>query len=124
MCIRDSYWVATGFGNFARDMRAKETRVCTKLLEDPTPAVRIAAARALCRAGKSPAGIAMLTRELASDNQWARLEAAIVLDELDEKGRPALKALQAALENQPNKYIVRVANRAVNDLMGTHHTVP
>ena len=118
------YWVATGFGNFARDMKAKETRVCTKLLEDPTPAVRIAAARALCRAGKSPAGIAMLTRELASDNQWARLEAAIVLDELDEKGRPALKALQAALENQPNKYIVRVANRAVNDLMGTHHTVP
>ena len=68
-------------------------------------------------------GLPVLVRELSSDNQWARLEAAIVLDELDEAARPALPALQKALADQPNKYIVRVANKAVNDLLGTKNVV-
>ena len=45
-------------------------------------------------------------------------------DEMDEAARPALDSLKAALEKQPNKYIVRVANRAVNDLLGTDNKVP
>ncbi len=42
---------------------------------------------------------------------------------MDEQARPALPELKAALQNQPNKYIVRVANRAVNELEGTNHQV-
>ena len=64
------------------------------------------------------------SRELESEHQWGRLAAAIVLDEMDDQAKPALSALKAALKNQPNKYIVRVANRAVNDLEGTNHQVP
>ena len=43
---------------------------------------------------------------------------------MDEQARPALQALQEALVDQPNKYIIRVANRAVNELLGTNHQVP
>ncbi len=38
--------------------------------------------------------------------------------------RSALADWQQALKNQPNKYIVRVANRAINELLDTNHSVP
>ena len=47
-----------------------------------------------------------------------------MLDEIEEMARPALPVMQKALKNQPNKYIIRVANRAVNDLLGTEKKVP
>ena len=86
--------------------------------------VRIAAARATAKLGDSAAAIGVLEQELASDHQWGRLAAAIVLDEMDEQARPALPALKKALRNQPNKYIIRVANRAINELEGTDNQVP
>ena len=52
------------------------------------------------------------------------MAAAIVLDEMDEQARPVIPALKQALVKQPNKYIVRVANRALNELQGTQNTVP
>lgn len=120
------YWGATGLGNFAEEAaEVSGSKVKLKRrLEDDSPAVRIAAARALCRIGETEFALDVLADELSGDNEWARLEAAIVLDELDEVARPELEALQGALEDQPNKYIVRVANRAVNDLLGTENKVP
>jgi hypothetical protein len=32
--------------------------------------------------------------------------------------------MKAGLKEQPNKYIIRVLNKAVNDLDGTDHRVP
>ena len=86
--------------------------------------LRIAAARAAAKLGDTTAAIRVLEQELTSDHQWGRLAAAIVLDEMDEQARPALPALKKALENQPNKYIVRVANRAINELENTNNQVP
>ncbi|MEM6279818.1 MAG: sulfatase-like hydrolase/transferase [Verrucomicrobiota bacterium] len=119
------YWGATWAGNGAEKIENAEKLVLAleKASKDPAPAVRIASARALCRLGKAEA-FATLEEELAGDNQWARLEAAIVLDELDEFALPALESLQAGLVDQPNKYIVRVSNKAVNDLLGTQNVVP
>jgi len=119
------YWGATGLGNFAEEAKSRDgmEKALRSHLDDESPAVRIAAARALCRMGHLDRGLEPLKAELAGDNEWARLEAAIVLDELDEDARPALEDLQAALEDQPNKYIVRVANKAVNDLLGTDNEV-
>lgn len=119
------YWGAVGIGNFAQDIDAAEVRgALVAGIKDTSPSVRIAAARALCNLGDADTGLPPLIDVLQSDNEWARLEAVIVLDELDEAARPALQALQLALVDQPNKYIVRVANKAVNDLQGTAHTVP
>ncbi len=121
-------WAAIGLGNFANEITAAGKvsieQPLLSALQDQAPNVRIAAARALCRLGKLEAGLPVLQRELQSDHQWARLDAAIVLDELDEAARPALGDLQAAMQNQPNKYIVRVATKAVNDLLGTHTIAP
>ncbi|MCG8600992.1 MAG: sulfatase-like hydrolase/transferase [Verrucomicrobiales bacterium] len=120
------FWGATGLGNFAEEAAAYSGAVAAleKALEDSSPTVRIAAGRALCRMGKTDPALAIVAEEMKGTGQWARLEASIVLDELDEIARPALKALQEGLVDQPNKYIVRVSNKAVNDLLGTENKVP
>ena len=117
------YWGATGVGNIGAAAVASSVEL-QPLLSDESPSVRIAAARALCRMGKLQPGLDQLEAELQSPFEWGRLAAAIVLDELDELARPALSALQNAKRNQPNKYIVRVANKAVNDLLQTQDEVP
>ncbi len=117
------YWAATGIGNIG-SAAADSQQAIKATLTDPSPSVRIAAARAVAKLGDTTAAIHVLEQELASDHQWGRLAAAIVLDEMDEQARPALPALKKALENQPNKYIVRVVNRAINELENTNNQVP
>ncbi len=121
-------WGATGIGNCSAEIPIDKLSTIVpalaQFLRDTAPDVRIAAARALCRLGKLELGLPVLQQELKSQHQWGRLAAAIVLDELDEAARPALADLQAALRDQPNKYIIRVANKAVNDLLGTANEVP
>ena len=117
------YWGATGVGNIGpQAINAK--RPMMDALKDKSPSVRIAAARALAKLGESKLALSVLEAELQSEHQWGRLAAAIVLDEMDAQAKPAIPALKRALENQPNKYIVRVANRALNELQGTKNVVP
>lgn len=116
------YWAATGIGNIGAEA-SKARTVIANALSDRSANVRIAAARAAARLGDVEAAIKVLTNELKSNQPWGRLAAVIVLDEMDEQARPALGALKAAMKNQPNKYIVRVANHAVNELEGTDHQV-
>ena len=86
--------------------------------------VRIAAARALLRMSTNEAdALTGLSKALESPEQWSRLHAAIALDEADEQARSPIPALKKALKKQPNKYIVRVANKALNDLLGTANKV-
>ena len=61
---------------------------------------------------------------MESEHQWGRLQAAIVLDEMGEQARPAEETLKKAMKSQPNKYITRVANRALNVMNGTSNSVP
>ena len=117
------YWAATGIGNIGPAAMSTLKSVAESL-NDPSPSVRIAAARAVAKLGSPEEALPVLEAELQSDHQWGRLAAAIVLDEMDEEARPALPSLQQALLNQPNKYIVRVANRAINELENTDHQVP
>ena len=78
----------------------------------------------MLRMNSTQQALAVLGRELTGDQEWARLRAAIVLDEAGEQARPLLPQLKACLKDQPNKYITRVANRTVNQLLGTAHVVP
>ena len=117
------YWAATGIGNLGASGIEGKSAVIDRLGDD-SASVRIAAARAAARLGETNRALAVLEKELTGELQWGRLAAVIVLDEMDEQARPSLPALKQALKNQPNKYIVRVANRAINELMGTNNAVP
>lgn len=122
------YWGAVGIGNIGKPAVKAADRM-EAALKDDSAAVRIAAARALGRLGFPEKALSVLTRELDRGAQWERLQAAIVLDELGEQARPVVKAMHAALVPREElyangKYVVRVINRALNQLEGTERRVP
>ena len=116
------YWAAIGAGNMPDRAGAAQRRL-EELLSDEAPCVRNAAARALLKLGQTDQDLDHLKRELVSAHQWARLRAAIVIDEAGEVARPLIPQLQDCLKNQPNKYITRVANRTLNVLLGANNQV-
>jgi len=117
------YWGATGIGNIGTEAGSSAERV-TAALKDESISVRVAAARALCRMNMPKRALPVLAAALNSEYEWGRLQAAIVLDEINEMARPLEDELKKALSKQPNKYIVRVANRALNEMNDTNNTVP
>ncbi len=116
------YWGAIGLGNLGDDAAVAKARLLSHL-KDASPSVRIAAARALCEIGIEDKALPVLIEELGSDREWVRLNAAIVLDAIGDKARPAVPALKEALKDKQNKYVVRVANRALNVMLGTNNVV-
>ena len=116
------YWGAIGLGNLGEAAQPSRRRL-RAALEDDAPVVRIAAARAFCHMGAPGSALPVLEAELTNPEQWVRLHAATVLDEIDEQARPAIPALKKALEDRDNKYVVRTANRALNELLGTSNRV-
>lgn len=123
------YWAAIGLGNLvgktlpaAVDPTAVKSKL-ESLCKDNSPCVRIASARALLKQDAPELALPVLKQELQGDHQWARLRAAIVLDESEDQARPLIPELKACLDGQPNKYITRVANRALNELLGTDNKV-
>ncbi|QDU39498.1 Arylsulfatase [Maioricimonas rarisocia] len=123
------YWAAVGIGNIGEPARRRAADVMEATLSDESSAVRTAAARALCRMGLPEPALPVLIHELTTGEQWERLQAAIVLDQIDEQARPVVDQMKQGLEyqkgfNSDGKYRVRVTNRALNELLGTSNTVP
>ncbi|MEM1121295.1 MAG: sulfatase-like hydrolase/transferase [Bacteroidota bacterium] len=114
------YWAAIHMGNQINTV--KDFTPLQKALADTIPAVRFAAGRALCKADKCTDALSVVAKGLTNADEWVRLNAAQVLDGMDKQSRAVLPDLQKALRDD-NKYVVRVANRAVNQLMGTEHVV-
>ena len=133
------YWGDTGVGNTAatarrargvipRDLVDSASKKLLACLKDKSAAVRVAAARALWYLDQPGPALPVLISDLRNGAQWERLQAAIVLDELDEQARPVIEQMRVGLEYQPGfnsdgKYRVRVINRALNELEGTNRTV-
>jgi len=116
------YWAAIGLGNLGQEATSTKDLLANHL-EDPSPSVRLAAARALCNMNLDDRALPVLIQELGSDREWVRLNAAIVLDSIGDKARPAIPALKEALKDKQNKYVVRVANHALNVMLGTDNVV-
>lgn len=117
------YWAATGIGNIGPDA-ATAADLMHGGLSDEAPVVRVAAARALFHLEtRETSALPAVVEELRSNREWIRLQAALVLDEIGEKARPAIPALKEALGDVHNKYVVRVANRALNQMLGTNNQV-
>ena len=77
-------------------------------LTDPSPTVRVAAAHALCDWGEVEKGLSVLTELLRHQNEFVRLYAINALRHLGERAKPALPAIEKAL-NDPSGYVQRVA---------------
>jgi arylsulfatase A-like enzyme len=123
------YWGAIGLGNHAKYAATASELLTTTMQSDPSSVCRTAAARALCRLGQTKSALPVLTNELRTGRQWERLHAAIVLDEIDGQARPVIRDMHAALKPRPDlyangKYVIRVLNRALNQLEGTQRQVP
>jgi uncharacterized sulfatase len=117
------FWGAYGLGNQpGNEAYSAGLDALADLLEDPVPVVRLAAARAICKMGDPELALETVTRELKNEDEWVRLYAALVLDELGETSRPVSDDLQSVMEDE-NKYVVRVANHALNQLFGTQNVV-
>ncbi len=121
------YWGAIGIGNIGMPASSAAKRLA-KTLKDPSAAVRIAAARALGKIDQAEAALPTLVNELENGRQWERLHAAIVLDEMDDHALPVIEDMRKALAYRDDlyargKYVVRVMNRALNQLEGTNRVV-
>ena len=121
-CASVRYWAAIGLGNLGPEGKSAAT-ILTMALNDKSPCVRVAAARGLCLMNVESRALPVLMQELKSPHEWVRLNAAITLDSLGEKARPAVDVLKMALDDKENKYVVRVANHALNTLLGTNNIV-
>jgi len=121
------YWAATALGNLGAAATAARAALGGRL-EDDSAVVRVAAARALARLGEPKTALPVLEAVLDGGTQWARLHAAIALDEMDEDARPAIPAMERNMTYRDDmvakgKYTVRVLNRALNELQGTNNEV-
>jgi len=117
------FWAAYGLGNDSGHFTHKQILLdLVELLDDQVPVVRLAVGRAICKNSDQERAMETITNELKSDDEWVRLYAALVLDELGETSRPVIDHMQGVMEDE-NKYVVRVANHALNQLLGTKNVV-
>lgn len=117
------FWALIGLGNLGKKAIPELDKIKI-YINDQAAIVRVATARALFKMEKSEdKALSTLIQELQSEQEWIRLRAAIYLDNIGEKARPAIPYLKKALDDVHNKYVVRVANRALNQLLGTDNKV-
>ncbi len=116
------FWAATGIGNYVKKENQELISKLRSLLTDDDTTVSIAVARALCILNMEKEGVKALSEGLKDKDEWNRLNAALVLDEIGEKARPSIIDLQSVMEGQ-NKYVVRVANHALNVLLNASNEV-
>lgn len=110
------YWGVTGLGRVGKGNAAAAARLQQALRDDPS-SVRVAAARWTCELGHDEDGLPVLIAELKNPNEYVRLAAVTVLDDLRERARPALEAIEA-LKDDPNGYVKRVVEHALGVLQG------
>lgn len=109
------WWGAMGLGN-DKSLAEQSTGVLQHALEDESTVVRVAAARALDRAGHTDQALPILIAALSDDTGSTRLWAITILDEMDDRARPAVEAMRAVTTDQGNQYVQRVAITALEEL--------
>jgi arylsulfatase A-like enzyme len=110
------YWAATGLGRVGAGNATAIERL-QRALGDDSASVRVAAARWMCGLERDEEALPVLIAELKSPNEYVRLAAVTVLDDIGEQARPALEAIEA-LKDDPNGYVKRVVEHALSVLQG------
>ena len=119
------YWAALGIYNLDQELQSNTvTLLKDKLKNYEVINVSISAARALLKHGfLSENAINKLYEGLSAENEWTRLQSALVIDDFDYAVQKLEKESKNLIKTDPNKYVVRVLNHAVNVLNGTENKV-
>lgn len=114
------FWAANGLANLG-SKAATAIDELTEALSDPSADVRVAAAQALCRAGRPGLGLPVLTNLVQHGRPWIRLSAANAIDYLGENARPAIPIMQKAMRDQSreNMYIRWVFGHTLSEFGAT-----
>lgn len=110
------YWGVTGLIALGAESKPVVPRLLGAL-KDPSPTVRVTAARALFPLGEEEVALSVLKRGLRDDNPWVRHHAALALDSFGQRAAPLKAELEGALKDE-NEYVVRVATHALEFLKG------
>ena len=111
------YWAVVGLHYNCKEgpARKQAETALQKMLRDPAPVVRIAAAHALCDWGQEEKALPVLVEGLDCKTDKARLFAIIALDRIGEKARPALEQIKAH-QKDPDNYVQRVTGEVLKRL--------
>lgn len=118
------YWAGQGFYNFDKKIRSVTIQRLEKKLSDPVINVGISSARALLKHKQYSEKLEqVLAQGLKDQNEWTRLQTALVLDDFKKPLEAMEKEAKALIKNDYNKYVARVLNRALNKRYGTSNKV-
>ncbi len=106
------YWGAIGCLALRENARMGIERL-TKALNDPSPSVQVASAHALAEIGLEGLAIPALAQALKSDNEWVRVHALNVLDDLGPKAAPLRVAVEG-LRADPSEYVKHLVEHALS----------
>jgi HEAT repeat protein len=101
------YWAALGL---ARRPAAASADQFVKLLQDPSPAVRIVAAEACARRGNSSDALEALSTSLADPQEAVRVQAISSLERLGPKSAPLKPQIEKAT-GDASEYVKRISTR-------------
>jgi arylsulfatase A-like enzyme len=110
------WWAARSLGNLGLQAKCVEAvSVLTQGLKDESGGVRVEAARALCKMDLESQGLPLLIEELKNEDQIVGHYAALALEDIGARARPALEALKQGQEDK-YEYVRRISNRLVGKL--------
>ena len=118
------YWAGQGLYNLDKNIKKATIELLNQKLNDSVINVGISAARALLKhESHSKELMKVLSSGLKAENEWTRLQTALVLDDFQEALRDMESQAQKLIDKDPNKYVVRVLNHGLNNLNGTSNKV-
>ncbi len=118
------YWAGQGLYNLDKNIKKATIKLLNQNLNDSVMNVGISAARALLKhESYSKELIKVLSSGLKAENEWTRLQTALVLDDFQYALKVLEKQSQNLIDSDTNKYVVRVLNHGLNELNGTSRKV-
>jgi uncharacterized sulfatase len=114
------YWAGQGLYNLDKKIKKATIERLNQKLNDSVINVGISAARALLKhESHSKELMKVLSSGLKAENEWTRLQTALVLDDFQYALKVLEKQSQNLIDSDTNKYVVRVLNHGLNKLNGT-----
>ena len=118
------YWAGQGLYNLDKKIKKATVERLNQKLYDSISNVRISAARALLKHEPPSKELMMvLSNGLKAENEWTRLQTALVLDDFQNALKVLEKQSQNLIHSDTNKYVVRVLNHGLNVLNGSSNKV-